>query len=101
MFRKLSFSLLAAGFAASLASSSQAAIGDGALGARPALADLQQVEKARFFWAGRNYCWYPVGWHGPGWYWCGYGWRTGIGWGGIWGWRPVGWRAWHVRHWRP
>ena len=50
------------------------------------------LEQAQYLWAGRNYCWYPGGWHGPGWYWCGYAWRRGYGWGG-----PAGWRGWYWR----
>jgi hypothetical protein len=47
------------------------------------------LQDAQYLWAGRNYCWYPGGWHGPGYYWCGYSWRRGYGWGG-----PVGWNGW-------
>ena len=50
------------------------------------------VQDAQYFWAGRRYCWYPDGWHGPGYYWCGYAWREGFGWGG-----PLGWRGWGPR----
>src|ERR1043165_3834146 len=50
---------------------------------------LSAVEKTQFVYLGRNYCWYPDGWHGPGFYWCGYAWRSGFGWGG-----PLGWRGW-------
>ncbi len=55
-----------------------------------AAADLNIVEKAQFFYGGRNYCFYLDGWHGPGWYWCGYAFRRGYGWGG-----PEGWHGWH------
>jgi hypothetical protein len=48
-----------------------------------------QVEKTQFVFGGRQYCFYPAGWHGPGFYFCGYAWRRGLGWGG-----PVGWRGW-------
>src|ERR1043165_702049 len=51
---------------------------------------LSAVEKTQFVYLGRNYCWYPDGWHGPGFYWCGYAWRSGFGWGG-----PIGWGGWH------
>jgi hypothetical protein len=51
---------------------------------------LSTVEKTQFVYLGRNYCWYPDGWHGPGFYWCGYAWRRGFGWGG-----PLGWHGWH------
>jgi len=53
------------------------------------------IEPVQYFWGGRNYCWYPVGWQGPGWYWCGFNWRHGHGWGGGHGWQgwevPGGW----------
>jgi hypothetical protein len=54
---------------------------------------LIAVEKSQFFYGGRNYCWYPDGWHGPGFYWCGYAFRPGLGWGG-----PIGWRGWRHGH---
>src|SRR5947199_10635383 len=50
---------------------------------------VSAVEKTQFVYLGRNYCWYPDGWHGPGFYWCGYAYRTGYGWGG-----PIGWHGW-------
>jgi hypothetical protein len=53
------------------------------------VADQPTLDTVQFFWGGRNYCWYPGGWHGPGWYWCGFAWRRGYGWGG-----PVGWHGW-------
>ena len=53
---------------------------------------LTAVEETQFVYLGRDYCWYPDGWHGPGFYWCGYAWRSGFGWGG-----PIGWRGWHPR----
>ena len=46
-------------------------------------------ERTQYFWGGRNFCWYPIGWHGPGYYWCGYSGRRGFGWGG-----PAGWHGW-------
>jgi hypothetical protein len=51
--------------------------------------ELAAVETVQFFWQGRRYCWYDVGWRGPGWYQCGFRWRRGAGWGG-----PIGWRGW-------
>jgi hypothetical protein len=51
--------------------------------------ELAAVETVQFFWQGRRYCWYDVGWRGPGWYRCGFRWRRGLGWGG-----PLGWRGW-------
>lgn len=59
-------------------------------GVRQSAINLNDVQKTQFFWGGQNYCWYPVGWHGPGWYWCGYAWRRGFGWGG-----GYGWHGWH------
>lgn len=56
---------------------------------------LNNVERAQFFFGGRDYCWYDDGWHGPGFYWCGYAFRTGFGWGGGYGWH--GWRGGHIR----
>jgi len=53
---------------------------------------LNVVDHVQYAWRGHNYCWYPLGWHGPGWYWCGYGSRRGLGWGG-----PVGWNSWVYR----
>ncbi len=52
--------------------------------------DRPALDPVQFVWAGRNYCWYDGGWHGPGWYWCGYPWRRGYGWGG-----PYGWHGWY------
>ena len=52
--------------------------------------DAGALEKAQYFYGGRNYCFYD-GWNGPGYYWCGYGWRRGYGWGGGYGWH--GWRG--------
>jgi hypothetical protein len=53
---------------------------------------LQRLtQPAQFMYLGRPYCWYPYGWAGAGWYWCGYGTRTGIGWGGVYGWN--GWEV--------
>ena len=53
---------------------------------------LSTVEQTQFVYLGRDYCWYPDGWHGPGFYWCGYNYRRGYGWGGgrTWG-RGRGW----------
>ncbi len=75
------------------ASTAQAAIGDGVLGAREPLTNTTQIEKAQFFFGGQNYCWYDDGWQGAGWYWCGYAHRSGLGWGGgdgFHGWRRGG-----------
>jgi hypothetical protein len=49
------------------------------------------LQPVQFYaWGGRNYCWYPDGWHGPGYYWCGYRYRRGYGWGGGFGWHGWG-----------
>jgi hypothetical protein len=48
------------------------------------------IQDAAYVWGGKSYCWYDEGWNGPGWYWCGYALRSGLGWGGVAGWR--GWR---------
>jgi hypothetical protein len=57
------------------------------------------IEPAQFIFGGREYCWYPDGWHGPGFYWCGYAFRRGFGWGGGAGWH--GWRGGGGFHGRP
>lgn len=73
--------MLAAGTAQAMPLSGQLA---------PAAANLSPIVKAQFLFGGRQYCFYPDGWHGPGWYWCGYGARYGFGFGG-----PEGWHGWH------
>ena len=91
MLRKLIVGLaLAAAAALPLANTAEAAIGDGVAASHIA-SQLLPVEKAQFFFGGRQYCWYDDGWQGPGWYWCGYAYRTGFGWGGGFGWH--GWRG--------
>ena len=60
---------------------------------RAATDSMNVVESVQFIWAGRDYCWYDDGWHGPGWYWCGYAFNSGYGWGGGYGWH--GWRGGH------
>ena len=90
MLRKLVLGLaLAGGAALPLAGVAEAAIGDGVAASHIA-ARLIPVEKAQFFFGGRNFCFYDDGWHGPGYYWCGYANRNGIGWGG-----GDGWNGWH------
>jgi hypothetical protein len=90
MLRKLVLGLaLASGAALPLAGVAQAAIGDG-VAASHIGGQLMPVEKAQFFFGGRNFCFYDDGWHGPGYYWCGYANRNGIGWGG-----GDGWNGWH------
>ena len=82
---------LAAGAALPLATQAQAAMSYGGQGVADLQHQIAPVEKAQFFWGGNNWCWYPIGWHGPGWYWCGYDWNNGYGWGG-----PYGWNGWFV-----
>lgn len=53
---------------------------------RAAADALALAQPAQFIYLGRPYCWYPYGWAGAGWYWCGYGTRSGLGWGGAFGW---------------
>jgi hypothetical protein len=97
MLRKIAlFLALAAGSAAPLAGSAQAAIGDGALGLSAAAAQLAPVQKVQYVYGGQNYCFYPNGWRGPGFYWCGYGASYGVGWGGGYGWN--GWGGGGVYH---
>jgi hypothetical protein len=99
MFRRLAVSLALAAFvAAASMNSAQAAIGDGALGARVGFAQGAPIEPAQFIYGGQNYCWYPNGWRGPGFYWCGYAWRSGYGWGGGYGWH--GWGGGYAAGWR-
>jgi hypothetical protein len=52
---------------------------------------LSAVEPVQYIYLGKPYCWYHYGWAGPGWYRCGYGTRTGLGWGG-----SYGWNAWEL-----
>lgn len=54
-----------------------------------------------FVYDGARYCFYFDGWHGAGWYRCGYRLRTGLGWGGEYGfrgWRHSGWERRGHRH---
>ncbi len=81
--------LLAAATAAALSASAVAAQASPLLVAGVDRPGDAVIEKAQYFYGGRNYCWYDGGWHGPGFYWCGYAWRRGFGWGG-----PIGWRGW-------
>jgi hypothetical protein len=90
MLRKLVLGLALAGAVAlPLADVAEAAIGDGVAASHLA-SQLMSVEKAQFFFGGRNFCFYPDGWNGPGFYWCGYAYRRGFGWGG-----GEGWHGWH------
>src|SRR5262249_22553084 len=56
-----------------------------------ALQISSMLDQVAYQWAGREYCFYDDGWHGPGWYWCGYRLRSGFGWGG-----PTGWHGWRT-----
>jgi hypothetical protein len=85
--RKSLMAIAAAALAASSFAIKAEAMPLGGLGS--AADTLAAVEKSQYFYGGRNYCWYPDGWHGPGFYWCGFAYRTGYGWGG-----PIGWRGW-------
>jgi hypothetical protein len=81
--------IAAAGALLATATSAQAAPLPGAGGLTAALADVNLVEQAAvrvYVHAGRRYCFYFNGWHGPGWYRCGFAWRRGLGWGGVYGW---------------
>ena len=49
-----------------------------------AAAQNRLVEKTAYVLVGRDYCFYPEGWHGPGFYRCGYAFRRGYGRGGRW-----------------
>lgn len=95
MYREIALSLaLASSLAIPLANTAEAAIADGALGARLGSIQIAPIEDAQFVFGGRNYCWYDDAWQGPGWYWCGYAWRHGYGWGGGYGFH--GWRGGHA-----
>src|SRR5437868_1052405 len=94
--RKSLFAIAALTLAASTFTIKADAMPLGGLGS--AADSLGIVEKSQFFYGGRDYCWYPDGWHGPGFYWCGYAYRPGFGWGGPMGWR--GWRGGEGRRWR-
>lgn len=84
--------LLAAPLAATPASA--APVSPDAL--RAAVGIVSPIETVQYIYGGRNYCFYPDGWHGPGWYWCGYAFRRGFGWGG-----GYGFRGWDHRGYRP
>ena len=103
MLRKLFLSLMVAGsFAFPLGSAAEAAIADSPFVSANHVAHVAPVEDVNFIWGGRAFCWYPNGWNGPGFYQCGFAWRTGIGWGGPWGWNGWGggWRAgWNGHGW--
>jgi hypothetical protein len=89
MFRLATVSALAAG-AMMIGGRAQAAALPGSDGLRAAIDTSALTENVQYFFGGRNYCWYDLGWNGPGWYWCGYGARRGFGWGGGYGYRGWG-----------
>jgi hypothetical protein len=66
------------------------------VGAETGLVD--QVAVRVFVHEGRRYCFYFDGWHGPGWYRCGFAWRSGLGWGGVYGWNSWTYGPWERRH---
>jgi len=86
-------------FVVAAAASASAGVQAAPIAAELALLGRQPtvVEQAQYIYLGKPYCWYQYGWAGPGWYWCGYGTRTGVGWGGAYGWNawelPRGYRA--------
>jgi hypothetical protein len=91
MFRKLAlFMALGAGVSLPLANLAEAAVADGIIGSHISSSQMLPAENVQFFFGGRNYCWYDNGWQGPGFYWCGCAFRTGLGWGG-----GYGWDGWH------
>src|SRR5262245_30805585 len=65
-------------------------------GAETGLVD--QVAVRVYVYEGRRYCFYFDGWHGPGWYRCGFAWRSGLGWGGVYGWNSWSYGPWERRH---
>ncbi len=79
---------LLAGLSPAIQEASAAAMPVGNLA--PVAAEGLPVQDTQYFFGGRNYCFYPDGWHGPGWYWCGYAFRRGFGWGG-----GEGFHGWH------
>ena len=86
--------ILAAVSAATLATGGLAALPANAAPIANSLANVEAglpVDNVAYVLGGRQYCFYPDGWHGPGWYWCGYRWHRGYGWGGV-----VGWNSWDV-----
>ncbi len=85
----LSIAAAAAVLAAAPLANAQTAAGGRVIFGVESVGAPTPVQDVQFLFGGRNYCWYPGGWHGAGYYWCGYANRRGIGWGG-----PVGWHGW-------
>ena len=77
---------IAAALSAPFSGSAQAAMGLGDVSPLVQAAQMAPVEKVEFVAGGHRYCWYDKGWNGPGFYWRGYASRSGIGWGGGYGW---------------
>lgn len=72
-----------------------------ALAAIASVATPTRAEAQVFVYEGARYCFYFDGWRGAGWYRCGYRLRTGLGWGGAYGWhgwRHAGWERRGHRH---
>src|SRR2546429_9611636 len=67
--RKSLFAIAAVTLAASTFTIKADAMPLGGLGS--AADSLGLVEKSQYFYGGRDYCWYPVGWPGPGFSCCG------------------------------
>jgi hypothetical protein len=68
----------------------EASIADSAFAPASEMKRIAPVEEAFFVHRGVTYCWYPNGWRGAGFYQCGWAWRSGLGWGGGWGWNGWG-----------
>lgn len=86
--KALAFAALAGLATIAVTGSANAAAVSGIQGA--IAADHSLVQNTDYLFEGRQYCWYPGGWHGPGYYWCGYAYRRGYGWGGGYGWNGWG-----------
>jgi hypothetical protein len=104
MLRKLALSLsLVACATMPLAGVAEASIADSAFVPANQMERVAPLEDANFIHGGIPYCWYPNGWRGPGFYLCGWARRSGLGWGGGWGWNGWGggWSSgWNGRGWR-
>ena len=86
----LSKMALAASFAALLGAPARAGMGDSAIGPRIHTAQIAPVEKVQSVSGGKKYRWYSKGWNGPGYYQPGDASKTGVGWGGGFGWTGGG-----------
>lgn len=103
MLRKFALSLALASCAGMpLWDIAEASIADSAFAPASEMKRIAPVEEAVFVHRGVTYCWYPNGWRGAGFYQCGWAWRSGLGWGGGWGWNGWGggWNSgWNGRGW--